>query len=99
MPQNIDVSFQLSLGRFPLVVSDEETIREAKRKLRTTFASQLLQVNMNAFRLNVNGQYLSDESKKFKDLTNVVNSGDVLHLVKKNSCAAAALDTEVPADE
>ena len=97
MPQNFEVSFQLSLGRFPLVVSDEETVREVKRKLRTTFASQLLQVNMNAFRLNVNGQYLSDESKKLKDAG--VNEGNVLHFVKKNACAAATLDTEVPADE
>jgi hypothetical protein len=97
MPQNIEITVQLSLGRFPLLVSDDETIRETKKKLRTVFPRELLQVNINAFRLNNRGKYLSDESLKLKDAG--ILAGDVLHLVKKNACAAATLDTEVPADE
>ena len=83
MPQNIEVTFQLSLGRFPLLISDEDTVRDAKKKLRTAFPRQLLQVNINAFRLNNRGKYLSDESLKLKDAG--ILAGDVLHFVKKSS--------------
>lgn len=93
----VEVSVQLSLGRFPLLLHEEDTIRAVKAKLRTTYATKLLQVNVNAFRVNVNGKYLSDESKKVKDLS--IAAGDVLHFVKKHACAYATLDTEVPADE
>jgi hypothetical protein len=93
----IDISLQLSLGRFPLTLSEETTVRETKKKLRTVFVRQLLQVNINAFRLNVGGRYLSDESQKLKDAG--VKDGDVLFFVKKSAAAAAALDTEVPVDD
>lgn len=93
----IEVSFQLSLGRFPMLVNEDESIRDIKKKLRTSFPRELLQVNINAFRFNVNGKYLSDESMKLKDVG--VNANDVIHFVKKNACANAQLDTEVPSDE
>jgi uncharacterized ubiquitin-like protein YukD len=93
----IEISFQLSLGRFPMLVNEDESVRDIKKKLRTSFPRELLQVNINAFRINVNGKYLSDESKKLKDVG--IHGGDVLHFVKKSACANAQLDTEVPADE
>lgn len=93
----IEVSFQLSLGRFILAVNEEDTIRDVKKKLRIAYPSKLLQVNINAFRLNVNGRYLSDESQKVKACG--VNAGDIFHFVKKNSCPNATLDTEVPVEE
>ena len=93
----LEVSFQLSLGRFPLLVNESDSIRDIKTKLRASFPSELLQVNINAFRLNVDGRYLSDESAKVKD--SGIAPGAVLHFVKKAACARAQLDTEVPVDE
>lgn len=89
-----EVSFQLSLGRFPVQVKENDTVREVKKKLRVNYASQLLQVNINAFRLNVNGRYLSDESQTLKACS--ISNGDVLHFVKKtNFVPKSLIDTEV----
>ncbi len=95
----IEVSFQLSLGRFTVLANDGDSLRDLKKKLRLQYASQLLQVNVNQFRLcqGSSGKYFSDESAKVKD--SGINNGDVLHFVKKNACAAAQLDTEEPVDE
>jgi uncharacterized ubiquitin-like protein YukD len=93
----VDVSIQVSLGRFPLAVAEDATLHQVKNQLRTT-VPQLLQVNVKAFRFVTNrGEYLTDDSKTVAQVG--IASGDVLHLVKKNVSPAAAVDSEKPADE
>ena len=90
------MTLQCSLGRFPVSVAEHETIHIVKQNIRKT-VPQMSHVNLKAFRINVNGQYLSDESKTVQALS--INNGDVLHLVKKTVCPKAALDTEKKTDE
>lgn len=90
----INISLQISLGCFAVAVDDADTVKVLKTKLRTA-VPQLSHVNLKGFRFNLNGNYLSDESKSLKDCD--VHDGSLLHAVKKSTCPRAALDTEKPA--
>lgn len=92
----IDVSVQLSLGRFAVSLDDADQVKAAKKKIRAA-VPQLSHVNLNSFRVNVNGTYLSDESKSLKEAG--VKAGDVLHFVKKSASPNAALDTEKKSED
>lgn len=90
------VFFQLSLGRFETTVDLNDTVRAAKKKFRFA-VPQVAHVNLNSFHLNVNGSYFTDESKTLGSYN--VESGTTIHLVKKITCPAAAVDTEKKVDE
>ena len=92
----VDVSIQLSLGRIPVAIEDSDSVRDVKKKLRLNCDS-VSHVPIGKFRFNVNGTYLSDESKPIKDYG--VVSGSTLHLVKKSACQEAKISTERPVDE
>lgn len=92
----VDVTVQCSLGRFSIALEESASIKEAKTKIRHEIAN-LSHVNLKAFRINVKGNYLSDESKTLAEVG--VATGDVLHFVKKSTCAKAALDTEKKAED
>jgi hypothetical protein len=92
----MNVTFQLSLGRFPAVIDGADSIRNMKKKIR--FATPpVAHVNFNLFRVNYDGAYLSDESKTV--LSYGIAEGAVLHFVKKSTCPAAAFDSEKKTDE
>ena len=92
-----DLSVQLSLGRFAVPVAETNTLHQVKNSMRTTIPA-LLQVNFKAFRfMTNNGTYLSDDSKTVAECG--LAAGDILHLVKKTACPAAAVDLEKPAEE
>lgn len=90
------VFFQLSLGRFEAVVDLNDTVRAAKKKFRFA-VPQVSHVNLNSFHINLDGAYFTDESKTLASYR--VESGATLHLVKKATCPAAAVDTEKKVDE
>lgn len=92
----LNVTIQLSLGRFAVSVDPNDTVRAAKKKIRFT-CPQVAQVNFNLFHINYNGSYITDESKTVASY--FVEEGSVLHFVKKTTCPAAALDTEKKAEE
>lgn len=95
-PVQIDATIQLSLGRFAVSLSSQDSIRAAKKKIRFALP-EVAHVNLNLFHLNYNGTYLSDESKTVEAYG--ITNGAVLHFIKKATCPAAALDTEKKADE
>jgi hypothetical protein len=90
------VFFQLSLGRFESVVDLNDTVRAAKKKFRFA-VPHVAHVNLNSFHVNFNGSYFTDESKTLASYN--VENGVTLHLVKKVTCPAAAVDTEKKVDE
>lgn len=92
----IDATIQLSFGRFPVSLEEADTIKQVKTKIRQTYQN-IAHVNLDEFRVNVGGNYLSDESKTVAEVA--IQSGDVLHFVKKAACPAAALDTEKKSDD
>lgn len=92
----ISVSFQTSLGRFSISADENISVRDFKRKCRMEVPA-VSHVNFNSFRANVNGSYLSDDSKSL--VSYGVRSGDTIHLVKKSVCPNASVDTEKKADE
>lgn len=92
----LQISVQLSLGRFPTIVEETDSVKVMKAKVRKNI-QEISHVNLNGFRANVRGVYLSDESKSLKDWG--VKAGDVIHFVKKTACPNAALDTEKKADD
>lgn len=92
----LSVYFQLSLGRFELKVDRNDTVRDAKKKFRFSIP-QVAHVNFNSFHVNYAGAYFTDESKTLASYN--VEDGATLHLIKKVTCAAAAVDTEKKAEE
>jgi hypothetical protein len=92
----VTVFFQLSLGRFEATIDLNDTVRAAKKKFRFA-VPQVAHVNLNSFHLNYNGAYFTDESKTLASYH--VENGTTLHLVKKLTCPAAAVDTEKKVDE
>jgi hypothetical protein len=93
---SVDVTVQLSLGRFPVCLEPSESLHSVKNKLRTTIPA-LLQVNMKAFRFMRDDAYLTDDSKTVKEVG--VKTGDTLHLIKKTASPNATEDSEKIADE
>jgi hypothetical protein len=93
----IDISVQLSLGRFVVSVSEDDTLHQVKTNMRTKIP-ELLQVNLKNFRfVTSDGTYLSDDSKTVRSYG--IAAGDTLHAIKKSASPAAAVDLEKPADE
>eukprot|EP00331_Platyophrya_macrostoma_P007186 CAMPEP_0176414508 /NCGR_PEP_ID=MMETSP0127-20121128/5294_1 /TAXON_ID=938130 /ORGANISM="Platyophrya macrostoma, Strain WH" /LENGTH=97 /DNA_ID=CAMNT_0017794409 /DNA_START=46 /DNA_END=339 /DNA_ORIENTATION=- len=92
----IPVLIQLSLGRFPVVVDPNDTIRAAKKKFRFSLPI-ISQVNPNTFHLYYNGAYLTDESKTVASYQ--ISKDATLYYIKKTACPAAAVDTEKKVEE
>ncbi len=93
----IDVTVQLSLGRFEFKADENATLHATKNAIRVGIPS-LIQVNLKTFRIVTStGAYLSDESKSLAFYG--VQNGETLHLIKKSASPAATLDLEKPAEE
>lgn len=94
--QTIQATVQLSLGRFAVALDPADSVRAAKKKIRFS-VPEIAHVGLNAFHINYEGAYLTDESKTIASYG--IRDGAVLFFVKKITCPAAALDTEKKVDE
>ena len=93
----VDVTIQLSLGRFAAQVDENDSVKVMKKKLRAALPV-ISHVSLNGFHILLpNGEYITDESKSVA--ASGITSNSVLFFIKKTACPAAAIDTEKKAEE
>ena len=93
----LDVTIQLSLGRFAVQVDENDSVKAMKKKLRAALPI-ISHVSLNGFHVLLpGGDYITDESKTVA--ASGIASTSVLYFIKKTSCPAAAVDTEKKAEE
>jgi hypothetical protein len=93
----LDVTIQLSIGRFAAQLDENDTVKAMKKKLRTALPV-ISHVSLAGFHILLpSGEYITDESKTVA--TSGITPNSVLFFIKKSACPAAAVDTERKTEE
>lgn len=93
---SVNVYVQLSSGRYPVTLNVGDSLHLVRTHIRNV-VPEINHVNLKDFRFNVNGVFLTDDSKTVQG--SGITDGQTLVLVRKTSCPNAGLDTEKKADE